>query len=856
MGQYNRIKAKYPDAILLFRVGDFYETFAQDAETASKILGIALTQRKNGAASHVALAGFPHHAVNTYLPKLVKAGYRVAICDQLEDPKGVKGIVKRGVTEVVTPGVAINDEVLNRDSNNFLASVYQLKNAVGLALLDISTGEFLVGEGTWADVQHWFASYQPSEVLVPKIKLNDYEKNLSSKAYFFGLEDWVYTEQYATDALYDFFKVKTLKGFGIENYPAGIQSCGAILKYLKDTQNHKLGHVLKVNRLLKSEQMWMDWFTIRNLELIHPSNTDGISLIQVINHCQSAMGSRLLRQYLCFPLIDAKKIVQRQNFVQAFLKDDFYVETRSLLNNLPDIERILAKVSTKKAGPRDLKMLEKSLKSAENIKKAMQSKDAFVPLLNKMPDCSLVYNKLAALLNEEVPVFLIKGNTFKTGVNTDLDEYRGLAKNSKNILLQLQQKLSEETGITSLKVAYNNVFGYYIEVRNTHKDKVPEAWNRKQTLVSAERYIIPELKEIETKILSAEDKIQQIELQLFNELNDFVELHLSDIQTLAKGLAMADVFSCFAYNANALQYICPKVDESTQLDIQLGRHPVIESILQHGEAYVPNDVFLDSDSQQIIMVTGPNMSGKSALLRQTALIVIMAQMGSFVPASHAHIGIVDKIFTRVGASDNLAAGESTFMVEMTETSSILNNISDRSLVLLDEIGRGTSTYDGISLAWAIAEYLHDNKFGKPKTLFATHYHELNEMANSFKRIKNYNVGVKEIDGQVVFLRKLKEGGSSSSFGLNVAKMAGMPYKVLQRAEEILVGLENKKGNKNISDELKSQSADKNMQLSFFQLDDPTLLQIKDELQGLDINLLTPVDALFKLNEIKKIVGSK
>lgn len=856
MGQYLKIKAKYPDAVLLFRVGDFYETFAEDAKTASKVLGIALTARKNGAASEVALAGFPHHSVNTYLPKLVKAGYRVAICDQLEDPKTVKGIVKRGVTEVVTPGVALNDEVLNRDSNNFLASVFEYKGIVGLALLDVSTGEFLVGEGSWAEVKHWFASYQPSEILVPRNNQAAIEKELGSEHYYFGLDEWVYTEQYATDSLFEFFKVNTLKGFGIENYASGIQSSGAILKYLKDTQNDKFGHILNIQRLLKSEQMWMDWFTIRNLELIHPASEGGISLFQVLNHCQTAMGSRLLRQFLCFPLVKKEEIHQRLQLVQALLKHEDYESIRQELKSIQDLERILGKVSAQKAGPRDLKMLEKSLVVAHDLKTQLLKNKDFTSITNRLPDCSPLAEKLHEILDDEVPVMLAKGNVIRPGVNADLDDYRDVSTNSKNILLALQRRLIEETGISTLKVAYNNVFGYYIEVRNTHKDKVPEEWHRKQTLVNAERYIIPELKEIETKILAAEEKIHSIESKLFNDLCNQVCLHLKEVQVLAKGIALLDVLSCFAYNAYENDYVCPQVDDSLQLEIKAGRHPVIESILSAEHPYVPNDVYMDTDSQQIVMVTGPNMSGKSALLRQTALISIMAQIGSYVPASFAHIGIVDKIFTRVGASDNLAAGESTFMVEMTETSSILNNISERSLVLLDEIGRGTSTYDGISLAWAIAEYLHDNKFGKPKTLFATHYHELNEMANTFKRIKNFNVGVKEVDGEVIFLRKLKVGGSSSSFGLNVAKMAGMPYKVLERAQEILTGLESKKGKQEISEGLKEQALEKDMQLSFFQLDDPTLLQIKEEIQGIDINVLTPVEALFKLNEIKKILGSK
>ena len=856
MGQYNKIKAKYPDAVLLFRVGDFYEMFASDAELASKILGIALTQRKNGAAAFVALAGFPHHAVNTYLPKLVKAGYRVAICDQLEDPKTVKGIVKRGVTEVVTPGVTINDDVLNRDTNNFLASVYQLKSVVGIALLDVSTGEFLVGEGTWADVKHWFASYQPSEVLVPKANQAEIEKQLGSDHYYFGLEEWVYTEQYATDSLFDFFKVNTLKGFGIESYQAGIQSSGAILKYLKDTQNDKLGHIVNIQRLLKSEQMWMDWFTIRNLELIHPASEGGVSLFQVLNHCNTPMGSRLLRQFLCFPLVNQNAIQQRLDLVHNLLDNETYVDLRADLKHIQDLERILGKVSTQKAGPRDLKMLERSVELSMNVRQQLLKDKKYETITNKLPDCESVATRLNEVLNDEVPVALIKGNVVREGINADLDEYRNLSHNSKNILLALQQRLTDETGISSLKVAYNNVFGYYIEVRNTHKDKVPEEWSRKQTLVNAERYIIPELKEIEIKILAAEEKIQQIESEIFNELCAYICVHLKEIQVVAKGIALLDVLCCFAHNAVEKSYVCPSVDDDLQLEIKAGRHPVIEHILSADHPYVPNDVYLDSDTQQIVMVTGPNMSGKSALLRQTALISIMAQIGSYVPASYARIGIIDKIFTRVGASDNLAAGESTFMVEMTETSSILNNISERSLVLLDEIGRGTSTYDGISLAWAIAEYLHENKFGKPKTLFATHYHELNEMTNSFKRIKNFNVGVKEVDGEVIFLRKLKVGGSSSSFGLNVAKMAGMPFTVLQRAQEILSGLESKKGKQEISSSLKEQAKDKNMQLSFFQLDDPTLIQIKEEIQGLDINVLTPVEALFKLNEIKKILGSK
>lgn len=855
MGQYLNIKSKYPDAILLFRVGDFYETFGEDAITASKILGIALTKRKNGAAAEIELAGFPHHSVDTYLPKLVKAGYRVAICDQLEDPKQVKGIVKRGVTEVVTPGVAIHDQVTQQDSNNFLASIYFEKNELGLALLDISTGQFLSGQGNWASIKQWIASYQPSEILVPRANQDFYEKELGKNHYFFGLEDWVYSNEYANESLQNFFEVKTLKGFGIHDLELGIKSCGAIIKYLNDTQNNNLKHVLKPQRLNNKDHIWMDWFTLRNLELIYSTSPGGKSLYDVINHTLSPMGNRLLKQWLCFPLIDLTKITERQAIVSLFVNNQSLLDqSRKHLTSIQDIERILAKISSEKANPRDLKMLERSLDEASFIGKLIGDYKECAKIKNDFNYNSEIDIVLKETLEDEVPVAIQKGNVVRTGYNTELDEYRNIANNSKEILLKLQNELAEKTGISSLKISYNNVFGYYIEVRNTHKDKVPEAWHRKQTLVSSERYITEDLKVIETKILSAEEKIQKLETEIYQQLINKLKEHLTELQILASAVAQLDVYCSFAHCAIKNSYVKPHLSEDHHLEIKLGRHPVIEATLPEDNPYIPNDIYLDRKQQQILMITGPNMSGKSALLRQTALISILAQCGSYVPAQEVNIGIIDKIFTRVGASDNLAAGESTFMVEMTETSSILNNLSDRSLVLLDEIGRGTSTYDGISIAWAVADYLHNTKH-KAKTLFATHYHELNEMTDLHERIKNYHVGVKELDGEILFLRKLKAGGSASSFGINVAKMAGMPSKVVQKAKNILKTLESEKSG-NIEKGIADVKQDENMQLSFFQLDDPVLEQVKEEIQNTDINVLTPVEALLKLNEIKKLVGGK
>lgn len=850
MKQYNTIKAKYPDAMLLFRVGDFYETFGEDAVRASRILDIVLTKRANGS-DNSALAGFPHHSLNTYLPKLVKAGLRVAICDQLEDPKMVKGIVKRGVTELVTPGVALQDEVLSSKSNNFLMAVHQGDKAFGIALLDVSTGEFLVSEGQEDQVAKIIQSFRPSEVIYQKrVKYNF--SDVKSK---FLLDDWAFQYDFAIDKLTNLFKTKNLKGFGIEDLKDGIISAGAILAYLDDTHHFEIQHLTSIQRLNQDSFVWMDPFTIRNLELVYSPHPKGVTLLNVLDDTKTPMGARLLNRWMVMVLKDLKSIQRRQNIVEYFYKfGDLRYDLREKLGQLTDLERLAGKASTGKITPRQLQQLAQSLKISEEIKEVAEQSNIkeVADLFTRIESIDDLTQKIFDTLSNEPPHQIVKGNVIRDGVSEELDRLRKIQFSGKDYLDQMCQRETERTGISSLKIAFNNVFGYYIEVRNTHKDKVPEEWIRKQTLVNAERYITEELKEYETQILGAEEKILAIENQLFIELLQEIITKLLPIQQTAKAIAFLDVLSTFAEIAEKNNYTKPSLNDGFELNIKEGRHAVIEQQLPIGEQYVSNNVELNSDHQQIIMITGPNMSGKSALLRQTALIVLMAQMGSFVPAQAADLGIIDKVFTRVGASDNISSGESTFMVEMNETASILNNISERSLILLDEIGRGTSTYDGISIAWAIAEFLHQSAL-KPKTLFATHYHELNEMSKSMERIKNFNVSIKETKDTILFLRKLVPGGSEHSFGIHVAKMAGMPKRVVDRANDVLKILEATKTDEGISNKTEKITQD-NMQLSFFQLDDPILESIREEIMNTDINTLTPVEALMKLNEIKKKLG--
>lgn len=854
MKQYNEIKAKYPDACLLFRVGDFYETFGEDAIRASRILGITLTKRGAGSESETALAGFPHHSLNTYLPKLVKAGLRVAICDQLEDPKMTKTIVKRGVTELVTPGVSMNDEVLVSKSNNFLASVYFGKKQLGVAFLDVSTGEFLTSEGNAEYVDKLLQNFSPSEILVPKQNKKDFIEVFGDNFHAFYLEDWIYKEDYAKESLMNHFQTNSLKGYGIEELEHGIIASGAILYYLSETQHNKIQHITSIHRIAEDAYVWMDRFTIRNLELYHSYNPNAVTLLDVIDKTLSPMGGRLLKRWLALPLKDVNKITGRHEVV-AYLKDNQEVlqQIQYQIKQISDLERLISKVAAGRISPREVIYLKESLDAIVPIKElALKSPQEAVKVIgDSLHACDLLREKIATTLNQEAPVAINKGNAIAFGVNSELDELRTISNSGKEYLEAIEKRESEATGIPSLKISFNNVFGYYIEVRNTHKDKVPSEWIRKQTLVNAERYITEELKEYEAKILGAEEKIHQLENQLFEQLIVWIATYIKPVQHNANLVAQLDCLSSFAQQALDHHYVRPEINDSFELDIKNGRHPVIEKQLPIGVPYIANDVYLNRDSQQIIMITGPNMSGKSAILRQTALIVLLAQMGSFVPADAVTMGVVDKIFTRVGASDNISMGESTFMVEMNETASILNNISDRSLVLLDEIGRGTSTYDGVSIAWAIAEFLHENP-AQPKTLFATHYHELNEMTESLPRIQNYNVSVKELKDTVLFIRKLEKGGSAHSFGIHVAKMAGMPQTVIQKAGKILKKLE-----RNHSGEvLSGDKMQDDLQLSFFNLDDPLLEEIKDEIINLDINTLTPVEALMKLNEIKRMLSKK
>ncbi len=855
MKQYNEIKRKYPDACLLFRVGDFYETFGEDAIRASKILGITLTKRGAGSDTETALAGFPHHSINTYLPKLVKAGLRVAICDQLEDPKMTKTIVKRGVTELVTPGVSLNDEVLQSKTNNFLASVCFANKNIGISFLDVSTGEFLTAQGNVEYIDKLLQNFNPSEVLVPKNCKSEFKDAFGEDFHSFYLEDWIYKEDYALETLTKHFQTNSLKGFGVEELKEGIISAGAILYYLSETQHNRVQHITAIQRIAEDAYVWMDRFTIRNLELYHSYNPNAVTLLDVIDKTLSPMGGRLLKRWLALPLKDTNKIKGRHAVV-SYLKSNPEIlhNIQYQIKQISDLERLISKIAAGKVSPREIVYLKESLDAIIPIKTlALESPQEAVKVIgDSLHSCDLLREKIKTTLNQDAPVAISKGNAIATGVNEELDELRAISTSGKEFLEGIERRESERTGISSLKISFNNVFGYYIEVRNTHKDKVPEEWIRKQTLVNAERYITEELKEYETKILGAEEKIHKIESELFEQLVNWIATYIKPVQMNAYLVAQLDCLCSFTQMAVENQYVCPEIDDTFELDIKNGRHPVIEKQLPVGTPYIANDVFLDREKQQIIMITGPNMSGKSAILRQTALIVLLAQMGSFVPADSVRMGIVDKIFTRVGASDNISMGESTFMVEMNETASILNNISDRSLVLLDEIGRGTSTYDGISIAWAIAEFLHEHP-SKAKTLFATHYHELNEMTESLPRIQNYNVAVKELKDTVLFVRKLVKGGSAHSFGIHVAKMAGMPQLVISKAQKLLKKLEKNHS----SDALNGiKSANDEMQMSFFNLDDPLLEEIKEEILSLDINAITPVEALMKLNEIKRMLVKK
>ena len=861
MKQFLDLKAKHPDAVMLFRCGDFYETYSTDAIVASEILGITLTKRANGKGKTIEMAGFPHHALDTYLPKLIRAGKRVAICDQLEDPKLTKKLVKRGITELVTPGVSINDNVLNYKENNFLAAVHFGKASCGVAFLDISTGEFLTAEGPFDYVDKLLNNFGPKEILFERGKRLMFEGNFGSKFFTFELDDWVFTESTAREKLLKHFETKNLKGFGVEHLKNGIIASGAILQYLTMTQHTQIGHITSLARIEEDKYVRLDKFTVRSLELIGSMNDGGSSLLNVIDRTISPMGARLLKRWMVFPLKDEKPINDRLNVVEYFFRQpDFKELIEEQLHLIGDLERIISKVAVGRVSPREVVQLKVALQAIEPIKQACLEADN--ASLNRIGEqlnlCISIRDRIAKEINNDPPLLINKGGVIKDGVNEELDELRRISYSGKDYLLQIQQRESEQTGIPSLKVAYNNVFGYYIEVRNIHKDKVPQEWIRKQTLVNAERYITQELKVYEEKILGAEDKILVLETQLYTDLVQALTEFIPQIQINANQIARLDCLLSFANVARENNYIRPVIEDNDVLDIRQGRHPVIEKQLPIGEKYIANDVMLDSTTQQIIIITGPNMAGKSALLRQTALITLLAQIGSFVPAESAHIGLVDKIFTRVGASDNISVGESTFMVEMNEAADILNNVSSRSLVLFDELGRGTSTYDGISIAWAIVEYIHEHPKAKARTLFATHYHELNEMEKSFKRIKNYNVSVKEVDNKVIFLRKLERGGSEHSFGIHVAKMAGMPKSIVKRANTILKQLESDNRQQGISGKPLTEVSENRsgMQLRFFQLDDPILCQIRDEILNLDVNNLTPIEALNKLNDIKKIVRGK
>ena len=863
MKQFFDLKAKHPDAVLLFRCGDFYETYCDDAVTAARILGITLTHRNNGAGvKGDEMAGFPHHALDTYLPKLIRAGKRVAICDQLEDPKLTKKLVKRGITELVTPGVALSDNVLNYKENNFLSAVHFGKSACGVAFLDISTGEFLTGEGTFDYVEKLIGNLSPKEVLIDRQRKRDFEQQFGTKLFTFELDDWVFTEQSAMQKLLKHFKVKNMKGFGVDHLHNGLIAAGAILQYLELTQHTQISHITQLQRIEEEKYVRLDKFTIRSLELLQPMQDDGKSLLDVVDRTVSPMGGRLLRRWLVFPLKDERRINERLDIVDYYYREpDFRQCIDDQLHRVGDLERIISKAAVSRVSPREVVQLKTALQALQPIKTAClyAKNDALKRVGERLNLCESLRDRIEREVQPDPPQLVQKGGVIRDGVNQELDELRRIAYSGKDYLLQIQQREAEQTGIQSLKIGYNNVFGYYLEVRNTYKDQVPQDWVRKQTLAQAERYITQELKEYEEKILGAEDKILSLESQLFTELVLAMQEFIPQIQINANLLAHLDCLLGFAKTAEEYRYVRPVIDNTEVLDIRQGRHPVIEQELPLGEPYIPNDIMLDNEHQQIIIITGPNMAGKSALLRQTALIVLLAQVGCFVPAESAKIGLVDKIFTRVGASDNISLGESTFMVEMTEAANILNNVSSRSLVLFDELGRGTSTYDGISIAWAIVEYLHENqRAGHPRTLFATHYHELNEMEKNFSRIKNYNVSVKEVDGKVIFLRKLEKGGSEHSFGIHVAEIAGMPRSIVKRAGVILKQLESDNAQVGTVGKPTAEIAGsrEGMQLSFFQLDDPVLCQVRDEILGLDVNNLTPLEALNKLNDIKKIVSGK
>lgn len=860
MRQYNQFKAKHPDAILLFRVGDFYETYGEDAVKTSKILGITLTRHGKGA-SQTELAGFPHHALDTYLPRLVRAGYRVAICEQLEDPKLTKTLVKRGIIELVTPGVSINDKVLEQRENNFLAAIHLTDKQSGIAFLDISTGEFYIAEGNIEYLDKLFQNFKPMELVIQKGKTQAFKQNFGEKMLLTQLDDWVFKTDYTRELLTKHFHTKSLKGFGVEDLPLGIIAAGAALHYIYETQNHKIQHITKISRIEEDLYVWLDKFTIRNLELIHSSNENAVTLLDVLDETQTPMGSRMLRKWILMPLKEKSLIDKRLSVVEYLINNqDFTCQLTDILKQMGDLERMVSKIATGKINPREALQLATSLRAAEQLKALCEKAQS--PILKEIADklnpCVNVCKRIEKEIREDPPVVPSKGGIFQRGVNAKLDELTDLATNSRGILADIQQREAEKTGINSLKIGFNNVFGYYLEVTNTYKSKVPAEWTRKQTLTGSERYITEELKELETKILTAQEKILEIEVRLYNELVVSLADYIPIIQNNARLAARLDVLNAFAYCAVQYQYTKPTISNFQSIDIKDGRHPVIERQLPPEEPYIANDIYLDTDKQQIIVITGPNMSGKSALLRQTALITLMAQMGCYVPARECTIGIVDKIFTRVGASDNISTGESTFMVEMNETANILNNVTNRSLVLLDEIGRGTSTYDGISIAWSIAEYLHENPLHHAKVLFATHYHELNDMAAQFPRIKNYHVSVKELDNKVYFLRKLEEGGSEHSFGIHVARMAGMPPAVLRRAEEILKQLEDSRARREEKGEEVhiEKPKDDSYQLSFINLDDPLLLEVKETIVGLDINSLTPVEALMKLNEIQGLLTGK
>ncbi|WP_342645224.1 DNA mismatch repair protein MutS [Mucilaginibacter sp. CSA2-8R] len=858
MQQYNQIKAKYPGALLLFRVGDFYETFGEDAVKTAGILGIVLTRRANGAATHIELAGFPHHSLETYLPKLVRAGQRVAICDQLEDPKMTKTIVKRGVTELVTPGVAVSDNILQQKSNNYLASIYFDKSSLGIAFIDISTGEFLTAQGNADYIDKLLQSFSPSEIIFPKSCKRDFAEKFGDGYYTYMLDDWAYSGDYPYETLTKHFGVQSLKGFGIEKLNLGIVAAGVALHYLNETEHRNLTHISAISRIEEDRYLWLDRFSIRNLELIGSANENAVTLVDVLDHTCSPMGARLLRRWIVMPLKELKPIQDRLNVVQHLidheeLRNDF----QNCIRQVGDLERLISKIGLQKANPREVCQLRKALQAIGNIKMMCteqgRGSEALMAIGNQLNPCDYICEKIGRELHAEPPVQLVKGGVMAEGIHEELDRLRKIAFGGKGYLLEIQKREAEHTGIPSLKVAFNNVFGYYLEVTHAHRDKVPSDWIRKQTLVNAERYITPELKEYEEQILGAEEKILALETQLYNDLLYALTEYIKPIQLNAQLIARLDVLLNFATVSIKNYYVKPQINDGLLIDIKGGRHPVIEKNLPPGEEYITNDVYLDSESQQIIIITGPNMAGKSALLRQTGLIVLLAQMGCFVPAKQAIIGLVDKVFTRVGASDNLSSGESTFMVEMNETASILNNLSNRSLILLDEIGRGTSTYDGISIAWAIAEYLHNHPSAKAKTLFATHYHELNELTNMFGRVKNFNVTVKEVGNQIIFLRKLVPGGSEHSFGIHVAKLAGMPHKVLTRANEILKKLEAERtGGENIKESIKKVQKQA-LQLQMFSIDDPVLVKIRDMLNNLDVNTLTPVEALMKLDEIQRLI---